>query len=350
MSLTVRQVDLPRERGALLKILQRNLDGLDHDRRFEWLYQKNPAGCAWSWFVFDETTERIVGIASVFPRSMWIGRDCRKCGQVGDFAVDAAYRSLGPAVMLQRATLGPVEDRRIAFCYDCPPNEAGMAPFRRLGLQPSCRTERYAKLLRADRWLARRLGGRQGFARPIAAVANLGLALWDWTRTTSPELEIAPHSGPFGEQFSALDERVGGTESTVRSRRRAEDLNWRYVEDPLNRYRTLTAHREGVLQGYIVYSIQEPCSRIVDLFGLLPPEAACALIESALEDLRKEGVETVDAIVSNGSETVGALRTARFRYRSPAVNVVAYARPDGEIGQFLEKAPRWQFSRSDIMS
>src|SRR5262245_51216017 len=141
-------------------MLERNLIDLDHRRRFAWLYTQNPAGPARTWLVRERGSETPVGMASLFPR--WVRLNGQTClsGQVGDFAVDAGYRSLGPAVMLQRATFSAVDAGELTFCYDCPPHDKGMATFRRLGLGVSCRMFRYARLVKVDRIVRRsvRLG------------------------------------------------------------------------------------------------------------------------------------------------------------------------------------------------
>jgi len=82
--------------------------------------------------------------------------------------------SLGPALMLQRATFEPVLENAIAFCYDCPPHELGMAMFYRLGLEENCRMQPFVKPLRADRHLTLRLPrltDGQG-ATPITRAGN----------------------------------------------------------------------------------------------------------------------------------------------------------------------------------
>src|SRR5271157_183742 len=109
MTISVRSVHFECDGPELLGILQTNLPGLSHAQRFQWLYRANPDGPAWSWFACQGTSGRAVGVTSVFPRSMWIGDQLRMCGQVGDFAISASHRSLGPAILLQRATFEPVD-------------------------------------------------------------------------------------------------------------------------------------------------------------------------------------------------------------------------------------------------
>ncbi len=140
---------------------------LNHERRFEWLYLRNPAGRGRAWFVCNGDEDHVVGAASVFPSFIWSRGQIALCIQVGDFAVESSFRSLGPALMLQRATLKPVDDGEFSFCYDCPPHDRGMATFHRLGILPACRMGRFVRLLRAgpafrERFPAGPLVGRSG--------------------------------------------------------------------------------------------------------------------------------------------------------------------------------------------
>ena len=103
MTLAVTPVDLVADREELFRVLKRNLQDVSHEARFSWLYLGNPAGPALTWFIRD-STGNAVGVTSLFPRAVWLSGTAALCGQVGDFGVDIAFRSLGPATMLQRAT------------------------------------------------------------------------------------------------------------------------------------------------------------------------------------------------------------------------------------------------------
>src|SRR5579872_65882 len=115
MTVVTRPVDIETEREELLDILTRNLGGLAHAKRFEWLHRCHPAGKGWTWFAYEKESGQKVGTASLFPRAMWIADKIAICGQVGDFAVEKGHRSLGPALLLQRATFTPVDEGQLAF-------------------------------------------------------------------------------------------------------------------------------------------------------------------------------------------------------------------------------------------
>jgi len=346
MAVIVRPVDLDTEREALLAVLERNLAGLPHARRFTWIYCDNPEGPAWSWFVCDRASGQVRGVASVFRRAMWLGPRVSLCGQVGDFAIDADYRSLGPALMLQRATFEPVDLERLALCYDCPPHDRGMSTFRRLGMTASTTLVRHARLLRTDRQLAGRFGV---VGRALAPVGNALLRVAARRRACPAGVEIARHEGRFDDEFSALDRRVGAPD-VIRGRRSAADLNWRYRDDPLQDYLALTARRRGELIGFAVLAVGTRDVVIVDLFGGLTAEETLGLLEAATDEARAASAEALQLSVSDGSRLTPHLQWAGFRRREEGPRVVAYAPSRGAAGGPLDRARRWDLTHSDVMA
>jgi hypothetical protein len=342
MTLHVRSADLDCAHEEILGVLDRNLPELPHARRFKWMYRDCHLGPAWSWLLWDSQRSEPVGVASVFRRAMWCGNRVAVCGQVGDFAIDPTHRSLGPAVMLQRATLEPVDAGRLAFCYDCPPNARGMSTFRRLRMTASATMARQVRLLRSDRHVGKYLGsGRATWA--VAGLGNALIRLMSFRRRPPAGLEVCVHRGRFDEEFSRLDARVGGGD-LVRSRRSADDLNWRYRDDPLQDYEVLTARRAGELLGFVVTTTVGRDSIVVDLFGVLSPDEAADLLEGAARIGRDGGLEALETWTSSDHPLASSLRRAGFRSRESGPDVVAYA------GARPESARAWQLMYVDVMA
>jgi hypothetical protein len=348
MKICVRPVDLERERKDLLDILNRNLPDVPHARRFDWLYLRHPAGAGWAWFAYESENGKNVGVASVFPRAMWLGEEIRICGQVGDFAIEREYRSLGPALLLQRATFEPVNRGILGWTYDCPPHERGMSTFRRLGMHANTRMQRYARLLRSGRQVSKILG-RTRVAEAMAKFGDLVLSLATSRQRKVSGLEVLPFDGEFGEEFSKLDERVGGS-AGIRSRRRAEDLNWRYGRDPLHPYQILVARRNGELQAFAVFAVLEDDCYMADLFGLSLEQTGPLLADAISEAARQGSLQTVQALLAEGHWLEEALCRAGFRHRGPAQYVVAYAQPGAEADLVLRQQPKWFFQRVDVVA
>ena len=116
---------------------------------------------------FPSTSGEPVGVASAYPRLMEVEGKQLTCWNLGEFAVSASYRTLGPALRLQRTCLGPVLEGSVAFSYDNP-NESFLAVYRRMGIPVTGHVARYLKPLRVDRRLAGWIRNRM-IARPAPA-------------------------------------------------------------------------------------------------------------------------------------------------------------------------------------
>jgi hypothetical protein len=348
MAVTVRPADPEAGREVLIGVLERNLPELAHRVRFKWLYEENPAGRAWSWQAYEGKTDEVVGVASVFPRAVWVDARIERCGQVGDFAVDATHRSLGPAMMLQRATFEPVRQEELLFCYDCPPHERGLATLRRLGLETTCRTRHYVRLLKSERQIERRLG-RGRVAAAVAGLANGALNRCVLRSPSEPGLETAEHAGRFDEEFTELDREAGGAD-IVRSRRGAPDLNWRYRDDPLREYRVLTARRRGELVAFLVLSVVGEEGWINDVGGRLSPGVSAALLDAAVKTARAAGVHAVRTVIGEGQQLSVALRRTGFWPRDPGPRVVAAARQGTRVASLLARPSNWWIRLADVLA
>lgn len=356
MSLGIRRASLTEDRQQMLQLFQKYFGGDNYAQRFEWHWTLNPAGVGWTWLAYERCNNRVVGTTTLFPRLMYVDGKQVRAGQVMFFGVDAGHRSLGPAVMLQRATFEPVDAGELDFCYDCPPHDEGMSTFDRIGMRPNCEMMRYALLLRSDEYFEKKLG-KGVWAKPLVATANLLLGMRRGRRRT-PGLEISLFDESFGEEFSHLDRRVSSS-GVIRAIRSAEVLNWRFREDPdptlrvkngkKDRYRTLVARRGGELVAFIVFLWEEE-NRVVieDLFGTQLVDVGAPLLESMIEVCRRERAQCVYGYSVPDSKSSRILRQFGFRRRERAARVVAYEKSSGRDGRHLAPGLRWAFSQIEL--
>jgi len=356
MSLSIRRASPDEDRHELLELFKRNFNefGEGHAERFEWYQMLNPAGEGWTWILSEGKGGRAVGTTSMFQRNMYVDGKQLAVGQVMFFAVDAAYRSLGPAVMLQRATFDPVDRGELAFCYDCPPHDEGMSTFVRLGLPPNCEMIRYVLPLRSDEYLGKRLG-KGAWTKPVVASANLLLRMRRSHREM-PGLEISEFRADFGEEFSHLDEVVSSS-GAIRSRRSAEVLHWLYKVFPAsakrngraNESRMLTARREGELVAFVVFRAQtDNLIGISDLFGSQPEGAGRSLLEAVTEIANRDRMHGVYGYCAKGSQLSRLLESAGFHPRERAARVVAYEKVNGSGRERLTPGLSWAFSQFEF--
>ena len=347
---------MSQDRAEMIDVLNRNF-GPGQEARFDWRHIRNPAGESWSWFLYDKNSLATVAMATVFPRTMRVDGTIVRGGQVGEFAVDVKYRSLGPAVRLQRSTLEPVDRGEIALCYDCPPHDEGMATFVRLGMPANCEVYRYAVRFRSDEYFANRVG-KGAWTKPVVATANLLIRLRSRNRATK-NIEVQKHIGLFSDEFSHLDE-IACTSGSVRSSRTAEVLNWRYAQDPIagagssddmaGKYQILAARRGGELLGFAVFLVQpDGAASLIDLFGIDSERVGLELLDAVLDSCRSAGASSFFGLCSEQSELKPLFATLGFRRRERSARVVAYAKPGDCLTEQINSDARWSFSQVEVM-
>ena len=347
MNLAVRPACLSADREEMLGLLERNVSEFLMEAQFSWTHEGNPAGPGWSWLIYDRENGRIGAMTSLCPRPVYVDGRRLTCGQVGEFVVDRAYRSLGPAVMLQRATFEPVDSGALAFCYDCPPHDQGMSTFVRLGMHPSCELTRYAFLLNSNEVLEKRLGKR-AWTRPLVSSANLLL----WAKRTTHHrvsgVEIGLLEGRFDDEFDHLD-RVVPSAGIVRASRSSGYLNWRFRERPGAEVRVLIAREGGELLAFLAFFVYGGRRALIcDLFGRKLEEAGPALLSCAIEQCRRNDVACLEGYCTQNSALRALFESAGFRAREHAARIVAYARSGEFSGGILGSAAGWPVGQAEL--
>ena len=120
MRIVVREADLNAERAMLIEAFSRYLTPLSDNHRYDWLYLENPDGCAQIWVAHDAEGDQVIGSGTAIPRRLYVG-GIEKLGCIfADFWIHPQYRSLGPALKLQRACMESMASGRFALFYDFP--------------------------------------------------------------------------------------------------------------------------------------------------------------------------------------------------------------------------------------
>ena len=325
MALTIRVADLGADRELLIDTLRRFLTPLSDAARFDWLYRANPYGPAAVWIAVDEARGQTVGMASAFPRrALRDGRD-ERCWVLGDFCIHTEYRTLGPALQLNRACLSGVDQRGVAFCYDFP-SDGMMAVYRRLGVQPFGETIRFARVLRWGQKLRDRV--RIPVFRTLAGISGDIVDLASARHPTPPPgTSLALEEKDCDEAFDDLDRAHRGR-FRLHLERSAAYLNWRYRANPLGRYEILAARRGGELQGYAVFTHTGADALLTDL-SARDSGTARLLLDDLAARLSARHAVTLSAPVLSSHPLIPHLLGSGFRPRETSP-VVLYHRPDPE--------------------
>ncbi len=327
MAILLRIADLDADRGPIIDVLSRFLTKHSDDRRFDWLYRDCPQGKAIVWIATDESTGSIVGIAACFPRKVIARGIERRACVLGDFCVHPQYRSLGPALRLQRACLQHVDSGTFEFAFDFP-SASMLAVYRRLHVEPRAQLVRLAKPLRIDRKVRDKVKSRS-LARALSRAGNQALAWRDRAFTRGGHEEISLHEDLCGGEFSELARR-GSTSHALCVERSAEYLNWRYRCHPFRRYDILVARREGDLVGFAIVTREGGDVTIVDLFGLQDEAMLGRLIAGVVLLARERGAMTLNApiLASHSWRALFEMQGFRPREAHPVVIYTPHSSPD----------------------
>jgi hypothetical protein len=318
MALQIRRAELEHDRSEIIGLIRRYLAPSSNERRFAWLYCDSPHGIARAWLACDETGDTAVGMAAAFPRQMYFDGDKRLGLVLGDFCMSEKYRSIGPALSLQRACLEGIGDLPFAICYDCP-SLGMMAIYKRLGIQQAGTLVRWAKPLRAERKLESVVRVK-AVAKSLGAVANLALAYRGW-KGGSNVCELVLQDGSCGEEFSAFDREMSWRPGVL-TVRTADYLNWRYIANPIVSHQILQARYAGALVGYAVFTQHGEQADIVDLDAKEEPAVVANLLAGVVDLVRMDDVSVVNLVAGNSHPYSAVFERAGFRQRESSPVVV----------------------------
>jgi hypothetical protein len=326
MKIMVQTADLERDRDVLIATLRHYLTPASNESRFEWLYRQNPHGAPKVWLARDSNTGEIVGSSAAFRRRLVVNGSAKPGWVLGDFCVANKYRSMGPALQLQRATLYAV-GQEAELCYDFPSRQMA-ALYSRLGIQPVAQMVRMAKPLLLDRKM-QKLTGSPALARSASWLGNLMLRFSDYRFASEGAWDIALHRGECGDEFTSL-RKTATLANRIEIQKTAEYLNWRYLRHPLARHQVLTARHSGELKGYLIFSCEQACAEIEDWYTGEDTSLLQALAQELVRLLRKAGVTTLSASLLETDPRLPVLKRMGF-WRRESCPVVVYGPGAGPV-------------------
>lgn len=325
MPVRIHVAALASDASNLIELFRRCLTPLSNRERFETLYLRCPHGPARAWVAQDDSSGELIGAAAAFPRKLRIDGTERLGFVLGDFCLERKYRSLGPALMLQRACLAAVVPP-YEFFYDFPSRDM-MAIYKRLGIPGAGNFVRWAKPLRIDKKLETLIRSKV-IARELGAIGNVFLA-HRGKKTRAHNCETELFEGHCGDEFTSLDRQLQ-TMPGIRTARSAEYLNWRYLSQSPQNYELLTARRHRVLIGYAVVTRDIQDARIVDLACIKEHTVVTQLLNEGVERLRFRGAATVSLNAGENHPWNELFERAGFRRRESSP-LLAYVRPGSEL-------------------
>jgi hypothetical protein len=343
MSWTVSAVDPNTAQAEISGLWQRNLPEASR-ARFDWLY--GARGQSRSWLLRDPEAGPI-GSAGLMPRRMQLGDTVVDAGSAIDLNVDSGYRSVGPALALQRAATEPLRCGRLAFVYALP-SPSAVPVLRRAGYREVGTFRRWAKPLQTGlRWQAR-LGN-------ATAGAALGWCSDRWLQWSSAEIAQSwPHGfraivcRAHDARFDRLWERRPRAE-WIMGERTAAYLDWRYTQYPDLPQETLgVVSQDDELCSYAVVGETDGVGYVSDLW--FADSTALRLILAALiRHARRQRWLSLSISLLAPPVVTSALHAFGFRARSDARPLLVM--PGNELTDaqraLLFNPAHWYVTRAD---
>jgi hypothetical protein len=312
MSITVRAADIEADRQVIIGGIEEQLNPVGSGVRFDWLYRNNLFGPPRVWLAVEGEEGTIVGALAAFRRLVYVEGRKEVAWVLGDCWVTKRYRSLGPALILQRVCFSEMASGAAGFCYDFP-SVSMVAVYKRLGFPVTGRMYRWAKLLRVERKI-REMVKLSILERGVSALGNTVLRAMSVTHRSDSSVEISTHTGPCGEEFTTLDREQQGRLG-ICTQRSAEYLNWRYLNNPLLPYECLTVRRRGKLLGYLIFFQVGEDAVVVDLFGEGDEVIVKGLLNELIRRLVNRGAMTLSVWLNEYHPWLSWYRQMGFRPR-----------------------------------
>jgi len=345
MSIAVTEADLHADRNLIIPFLREHLTAGSDDARYDWLYLANPAGSAKVWIARDQASCRPAGLAAAIPRVLSVRGENRVAWVLADFCMAPSYRSLGPALTLQRACLEAAESARV-FCSIDFPSDSMMAIYARLGIPAFAELGRYAKLLRLDDRITRTLPIPR-VSRPMSAAGNFILRLSELPIPLHADSEVTRHDADFGDEFAALADQAASAYDCF-ARRSAAYLNWRYLRNPLQRHTVLAYRRHRQLLGYVVFTPGEGARGVIQEIVCLPESRTWLILARATSEyLRKAGCQTAYFWQAGSDLHPLPFGKAGFHLRDSARVIVHPTRSAPDSVRPIPEPARWLLMNGD---
>jgi len=345
MSVVIREANLEEDQERIVHTLSKNLPPVTQRLdRFRWLYIQNSSGQARCWLAIDSETEECVGAAAAFPRRLIVNGQGSNAWVLGDFCLNKEYRSLGPALMLQRKCLESLHASDNSLAYDFP-SQAMMRVYTRLRIPEFGKMIRWAKPLRIDHKV-QDLVKIPSVAGILSKGGNFLLKSLNQSRVVSSSLQIMYSQEKFNETYSHLAQEVSGRYG-ICIERSAQYLNWRYRENPLYDFEVMEAHQDEKLVGWAIYQISGEYATIVDFLTLRDQAILSSLLCQIIERLYTCGIMTVSAPMIEGNIFTDIFRQIGFTERESVSIVVDGVGNQQTIGKEKEQGRSWFLMEGD---
>ena len=333
--------DVRDHREAFLEVCRRGRE--DRERfvaKYDWFYRSCPWGEPRLFLLRVGGDGPFVGAAAIGRRPMFLDGRPIRAGVLVDLVVDAAHRSLGPALMLQREVLARALDE-FDFVYGFP-NPKAVRVVTRVGYSMLDDIVRCSRVLRHASYLQRMLP--RGLARISGVLLDATDHCLDVFRELFRGRLAIEWSDEPGSRMQGLWDSVAAADGLSGSKD-IRGLGWRFSASSAQRARYLlvSKHAGGPLEAWFACHALGPVLQVRDFWSrgsnrTIRRVEILALIRAA----RAAGFSLVSVECTAKSRVLASWRSAGFSERGRRPIVGAWSPrldvPDGAIAIHLTSA------------
>jgi hypothetical protein len=336
------RADLVKDRGQILDVWMRNRPHYA-EQRYDWIYgDRTRESAMWLLRAADGVT---AGASALILRELREGGTSYRFGQAVDLVVDAAHRSAGPALELQRAVTGSCADLGLAGIYAFP-NARSEALMLRSGYTSLGAIDRFTKPLRS----AYKIGEvvHAPFVARAASIvvdATLRLVPSNWAHRRRSG-SIGGSVDTFDPAFDALWASSQLPAGLRLGERDASYLTWRFRGYSNKSYRIFVARgTDGSLLGYVVWHVSKGIANIADMFAL-DQRAMADVLTLFIPHVRREPVDALSFAFIGPAWLGRILQSFGFFHRHEEAKIIVFAPPSAPDARFTSR-DGWYLTEAD---
>lgn len=321
MSYSIIQADIKKHKADIISLWNRNFREIK-EARYPWIYEKNPSGLPICYLLKHDDTNSVVGLISLFPRSIYIKGKNVQAYICGDLVVDKKHRTFGPALFLFKAAISKCEEESsilISF-----PNKISEVVSLRAGFKILGELIHMTQVLRTYPYVMRYVNF-PFLARAISYLLDLFYyCLNNFFRKipNSTHVEILEFADNIFDDFGKKIVNDFSLKGEVSS----THLNWRFHESPYNYHKIFVVSlkdRKNII-GYIVFYVVEKRVQIVD-FSFDCNDKSLDILFTAFSNYQiKQGAESIGLSIAGSQKLINQLKKNGYLIRFKDLKFIIY--------------------------
>lgn len=323
MSFVVEKISSKYDSDLLSRLWADSLIELDA-RRVQWSYENNPHGKACLWLLRDPLAKNYCGTCAVLPRIFKIKDQEVKVGITADFSIQKQYRTLGPALKLQRSIVGSEE---FEFLIGLPNKQSASVQLR-AGFKTLGNFSRYVKVFGLNQLLKEQMKPYFLTCLNLPATVFFRLtSLLAKLRLVTKNIERGDIYTEFSKEFDIFLSKTKFNFS-FSVKRDHQYLQWRFCENPYVSY-NIFVHKENGLEdlaGYAVFFVRDNIAFIDDILAKDIPDAFKRLMMSFIKYCLSQSYDAVSLKLVADSRFTNILKKLGFSKFDTDQKIVIYNR------------------------